>query len=74
MSEKRAQLGLGLEGDAREPRRWKSWGKGDESCQCRSYRTGELRRRGGDRTANAIADGRELKEPQHDQALTAPQA
>ena len=29
----------------------KSWGEGDESCQCRWYRPGELRRKGSDRTA-----------------------
>ena len=66
---KRAQLCLGSRGDASEPRREmridqvpnarrKSWAESDESCQCRWYRPGELRRRESDRTANVIADRR----------------
>ena len=65
---KRAQLCLGPRGDASEPRREmridqvpnarrKSWGEGDESCQCRGYRPGELRRWGSDRNATLSRTG-----------------
>ena len=38
-------------------------GEGDESCQCRGYRTGELRRWGNDRAANVTADSGACGEP-----------